>query len=141
MKKTRKLGISNQLTTFAYNPTVSYCKWSDENYRSDICCYRDNVGVIVLHVNTHRLKSLPPAIPSIDHTPIDDFIEAYNKHNEFMHTVRRIEIGLAHDGATFRHQYEYELLRTIETLKGAGYRIPSKLLDYLNENVPRQAQA
>lgn len=97
--------------------------------------------MIVLHVNTHRLKSLPPAIPSIDYVPIDDFIEAYNKHNEFMQTVRKIEIGLAHDGKTFRHHYEYELLRTVETLKDAGYHIPSEFLDYLNQNVPRLVQA
>lgn len=129
------------LTTTEVSKPISYCKWSDENYRSDVCCYRDNTGAIIVHVSTHRLDSLPPIVPSIDLTPIDDFIEAYNKHNEFMQTVKRIPIGLEHDGVTFRHQYESQLLQTLGMLKQAGYHIPARLIDYLQQDIRKVAHA
>lgn len=124
---------TKSLARAVYSKHTSYCKWSTDNYQCDLCCYDGLSGGITIHVGTHRLKESPPALPSIENTDIDDFLDSFNRHNEFMMTAVRVPIGLAYDGQTFRVKNEQIFLEKLELLKSAGYIFPHSLIQFLEQ--------
>ena len=112
-----------------------YCRWSSDNYQCDLYCYSDATGVITTHVAPSRLVKTPPPIPDIHVMNINQYLNAYEKHNEFMRTTKKVPIGLPHDGQKFDDNGEVTFIQTLAYLKVIGYRFPANLIPMLQANI------
>lgn len=115
---------------------MSYCRFSSDNWNSDIYCYESEMG-IVINVAGSKIDGIPE-IPSWGVVSAEKYMEAMKVQRDYMdkHQSARREIGLPYDGQYFlcgSYQQAYEKL--VE-LKEVGYNIP----DYAIENMKEDAE-
>lgn len=108
---------------------MSYCRFSSDNFSSDICCYAAHGG-IQIHVAGNRVVGPVPVLPSMAADP-DAFVEAYMAQMAYLRTAKREPIGLAHDGASFSVETEREAAEKLLALRVAGYSVPQYAVETL----------
>lgn len=105
---------------------MSYCRFSCDNWKSDVYLYEDCAGGWTLHVATNRVVGDVPALPSIEDPT---FLEAYRAQHRFLDDASRESIGLEWDGETFRLREISDVHEKLKELKGMGYHVPPHALD------------
>lgn len=126
---------------------MSYCRWSSDNFRSDVYVYEDASGGWTTHVAKRRL--VLPAVPAIPFLWLDVFMGKRSMVHRMacrlwawsnrlhLWTVRHFPhrvIGLSYDGKTMNHETPSECADFLERLRALGYYVPQPAIDQLRED-------
>lgn len=114
---------------------MSYCRWSDDNWKCDLYCYEDVSGGFTTHVAGNRIKNDVPALPDILETPSDEWLKAYRKQHAFLGNAERVYIGLPHDGESFNDPDLESFLERVCHLREVGYIFPDYVVESIKEEM------
>ena len=116
---------------------MSYCRFSTDDFHSDVYVYEDVSGGWTTHVASKRWtmpeRLYPPHIPFTEYhyadyldrqTEVDKLLK---KHGD------RIPIGLQFDGETFNDPTPQDCANRLKELKTLGYIIPDGVIDALEK--------
>jgi hypothetical protein len=110
---------------------MSYCRFSSDNFKSDVYVYENIIGGYTIHVAQSRVIGDVPKIPNLIEASLNDYMEAYTKQTEFMKTADYENIGLKYDGKTFNIDSATECAEKLIELRKEGYHIPDGVIDIL----------
>lgn len=145
---------------------MSYCRFSSDNWKSDIYCYEHCYGGFITHVAGNRRAF--PAIPDIPLGWVPRFGAVWSKsdlkvaypskwhhhaskfcldiwciwHSLHMWSVGIVPlkpIGLPHDGESFSDETPDECADRMESLRLMGYHVPQHAIDRLREEAMEPA--
>lgn len=137
---------------------MSYCRWSSDNFRSDVHVYENVSGYWTTHV-AERRRLIPP-IPEFPHRWMPSFGGEYSRHERrvvYRSCVARIcaamfftivagwnrlhdatlriiplrPLNLPHDGETFNDPSPEECAKTLILLRNLGYHVPQYAIEAL----------
>lgn len=118
---------------------MSYCRWSSDQFRSDIYCYESNHG-FVIHVAANRLVSDQPRPEcQASNVSIDDprWVELsmndWSAICAWADAARPEPITLEHAGEQFVEATAGECADRLRQLRELGYHVPQYALDALDE--------
>ena len=115
---------------------MSFCRFSDDNWKSDVYAYESDCGFEV-HVASQRHVGEIPVVPSIMDTDPDEWLELYNAHME--RASKLVPIGGPHDGESFRYATLRELRDGLLQLRADGYHVPDFALGAIEEKLSEEA--
>jgi len=117
---------------------MSYCRWSCDNWKSDVYVYESNEGFMT-HVATNRVVGDVPEEPDIRDAEAGEWIEAHRAAMVYLETAERRAIGLPSDGKTFVDDDAADCAATLLRLREQGYHIPQHSIDGLLEEATEPA--
>jgi hypothetical protein len=116
---------------------MSYCRWSCDDFRSDVYCYAHVDGTWTTHVAGNKVVGEVPHVPCILDVPPEEFAAAHKTQMEFLDKAERRPIGLAHDGETFKDAGRQEMIDRLLYLRSIGYHVPEHALERLRDEICR----
>lgn len=108
---------------------MSYCRFSSDNFRSEIYAYADANGGYTTHVAANRITGEIPDEPSWDEDFDETWAARYREMLEAVRSASRDPIGLPFDGHSFNDPDLSSFLARLESLKAVGYRVPREAID------------
>ena len=119
---------------------MSYCRFSSDNWTSDVYCYEHVDGSFVTHVAGNRAVGDVPKVPPFpDDDPdgkdewIAEYVVAHNAQMAFLEACQRVPIGLPHDGETFADTSASWMLARLLLLQEIGYQVPAFAIEAVFE--------
>lgn len=116
---------------------MSYCRWSSDNWKSDVYTYHCVDGTWTTHVAGRR---------KIGHIPDDkwndfiskkidakEFARLHKIHMDAVGACEMVDIDLPHAGETFRDPDPSTCAATLERLRSIGYHVPQYAIDDLKQ--------
>ena len=104
------------------------------DYQCDLYCYESDEGFETI-VAGLKLAETPPHQDWFPEMLSDDWWKRHNDISEFMKTVKRVPIGLKHDGESYVDDTLEEFRDRLIMLKEAGYRFPYELIDEIQKEM------
>ena len=117
---------------------MSYCRFSSDNWASDIYCYESDAG-FVIHVAGNRVKGDVPVLPEFESRTLQLFTQAYEVQMAFLESAERQEIGGPHDGESFHTSDAMGCLSCLMMLREARYWVPQGAIDAIREEAAAEA--
>ena len=125
---------------------MAYCRFSSDNFKSDVYCYYSASGYLVMVANNRITSPIPEASLHsmfVDGDPQKGTTEAtlsawsaQNKlHNEALDAAVRAPIGLPEDGNSYTFDYPEEAVAYLKELREMGYHVPEQAFLGLQEEV------
>ena len=118
---------------------MSYCRFSCDNFKSDVYVYESNAG-FECHVATSRYL-LPDDAPNPTFELLmrdaEEFTRVHAERSKLLETVECEPIGLPQDGESVTLDSAGEMLGYLTKLKTTGYHIPDHALESLREEIPK----
>lgn len=116
---------------------MSYCRWSSDDFSSDLYCYEDCAGGFTTHVAGRRVIYSEPLPPPIELTAdnVPQWHERHQKVMEMHRTGQMAAINLPHVGETFNDDTLEEFLDRLVYLRDIGYRFPDYVIDTVKEEI------
>ena len=114
---------------------MSYCRFSDNCYQSDVYVYGSIDDVFITHVASNRRVSDEP-IPVCNENiadPGERFLKYYHDCSEWVDMAKSIPIGLPCDGKSYSDSTAQECADRLESLRAMGYNVPQHAIDSLRE--------
>ena len=111
---------------------MSYCRWSDDGFQSDVYAYESNGGGFSVHVASKRYDR---AFPEFDFSSVEAMREAQRAREIAYREARLLPIGLPEDGKTFHCGSREALLARLLNLREIGYRVPQHAIDAVVEEM------
>ena len=111
---------------------MSYCRFSSDNWKSDVYAYESESGYEI-HVAASRHVGDIPKLPDISKVDEFEYLEAYMKHLEAIDNARLVNIGGRYDGMSATFDTPEELHVFMEHLQKEGYHVPSYVFETLKE--------
>lgn len=118
---------------------MSYCRWSSDNWRSDVYVYAHYDGTWTTHVAGRKRVGEIPEAPSFAEPINDDWMRRYREHMDAVEAAEMVDIGLAHDGKTFKDAGPLECAATLLMLKATGYHVPPGVIEDLESEAADMA--
>ena len=115
---------------------MSYCRFSSDNWRSDVYVYEDGAGAYVVNVAANRLILPPVPMAPVRWLltgwfPMWTFTLVHRLHTlSVRHIPRRLILGPV-DGQTMRAGDAMECACLLHSLRLQGYRVPQAAIDAL----------
>lgn len=116
---------------------MSYCRWSSDDFRSDVYVYNSLDGVTI-HVGAGRYAfqgPLPPALPvpeEITESWAALWVERQRAVSQLVDQATTEPIGLPHDGATLIAETPGEAAQLLRELVAEGYQVPGGVTEVLD---------
>lgn len=110
---------------------MSYCRFSDDNFRCDVYAYEDCCGGYTIHVASTRFAGECPHLPLLSEVSPEEWYAAYQRQMRWCKTAERVAIGGPSDGATIHSGSPGECAEELERLRGEGYHVPQGAIDTL----------
>jgi len=113
---------------------MSYCRFSSNDWSSDIYCYESDEG-FVIHVAAARKvfrDALPQSVPC-DPDHLREYVARQNAILRMLETAQTVVIGLPHDGETFVEDSACTAAERLEALRAMGYQVPQIAIDELTD--------
>lgn len=107
---------------------MAYCRFSSNNWKSDIYAYQDCGGYSV-HVAARRHVGDIPKLPPFSSIPILEWMRAYDAHIVAVKQSECVTIGGPYDGAYFFYASIDEMIAGLREIADYGYNVPSWLYD------------
>lgn len=117
---------------------MSYCRFSSDNWKSDIYCYESDMG-IVINVAGSKIDGIPE-VPCFGVVSAEEWMEAYRIQHEYMdkHESARREIGLPYDGEYFLYGSYQQAYEKLVELKEVGYHVPEYAIEQMKEDAENE---
>lgn len=112
---------------------MSYCRFSDDNWMSDVYVY-GAFGGYTIHVASNRRIGTRPTVPRIGDAPREEWLAAHRKQMEWLDNNQPTPIGLPFDGQDFGLATAKECADKLLSLRDAGYHVPQRAIDRLMED-------
>lgn len=111
---------------------MSYCRFSCDNWKSDVYCYEGGEGFLV-HVAGLRVVGEIPRTPPLSSGTVQDFAAAHAKQMDFLLGCKRQPIDLPHAASTLGYDDADGCADGLEHLRTLGYHVPQHAIDRLRE--------
>jgi hypothetical protein len=111
---------------------MSYSRWSDECFQSDVYVYESRGG-FVIHMAVSRYLSEEPRPEKPRGESVEDHLAYRTASLEWATRARKEPIGLPHDGEDFGLASARECAEKLLELREAGYYVPQHAIDALME--------
>jgi hypothetical protein len=100
---------------------MSYCRFSSDNFKSDVYVYAHIAGGFMTHVAANRIVGgIPPDVA----------------YRDFMaEPPEREPIGGPHDGESFATDSIEETIELLRDLQSKGYHVPTHAFERLNNEL------
>jgi hypothetical protein len=128
-----------------YPYSMSYCRWSNDDFRCDLYCYEDVAGGWTTHVAARRYvgsSERPHEEWRLLLGNDEEQAEFWRQHaalHEWLEKAQLVPPGLGHDGKTF-HDYSLEdFLARLLMLQGAGYFFPPSVIDDVRQEIKEKS--
>lgn len=119
---------------------MSYCRWSSDNWQSDIYAYESVDGYFAIHVAGQKRVGDIPELPNILTVSAEEFIEAYTRQDEALERAQLVPIGLPYDGQTFKELTIEAAIARMKFLQQEGYHVPDwAIVTLVEEEANEQA--
>ena len=120
---------------------MSYCRFSDDNFRCDFYAYADRQGYTLHVAGSRMLNDLPPSPLTLESLklPSEEWEELNREWREALETAASEDINLPGAGGYHRLKTLEELRDMIVDLTGRGFRAPEWLLPSLQEEIEATA--
>jgi hypothetical protein len=118
---------------------VSYCRFSSDDFRSDVYVYDSVLGGWQVHVASRRHANAAPRpeYPDGWHRAGETGIELFMAHtkamNAWLEAAEMVPIGLPRDGESQLLGSPGEAADMLQELKDMGYIVPDGVIDTLRE--------
>lgn len=114
---------------------MSYCRFSSDNWKSDVYCYESCYGGWQIHVaaNRHVSDTPIPELPPITLDNCDEWTAAYKAQSMWLDNADSVPIGLEYDGQAMVANDPDECVDVLLMLREAGYYVPQSAIDALIE--------
>lgn len=119
---------------------MSYCRWSSDNWRSDLYCYEGVGDGFVTHVAANRIVGDIPQTPPFGSVSMAEWMAAYSEQRRFLATAKREPIGLPHDGESFYNDDLAGMLARMKELQALGYHVPASAIAAAEEELADLAE-
>jgi hypothetical protein len=112
---------------------MSYCRWGDDCFQSDIYCYEGESG-FQIHIAARKYVSNKPrpTKPSGENN-LNDWFNYYKACSKWVRQAEVEPIGLPYDGESYGFETKAECLEKLIELREIGYRVPQYAIDLLSE--------
>lgn len=112
---------------------MSYCRFSSDNWRSDVYVYEHYQGFWQTHVASNRVVGKIPNEPDWDllKTDAKKWMSEHKAVMDFLENADRKPIGLPHDGESFEDPTLEECRDRLLELRTAGYHVPDHAVEGL----------
>lgn len=121
---------------------MSYCRFSSDDFASDVYCYESVGDFFAIHVAGNRVVPAEPLPPRVELSR--ESIPAYMARNEEVSRILdaspHVAIGLPHDGDFFQEPDAAACADRLEYLRGLGYVVPQYAIDALREEAASATQ-
>ena len=117
---------------------MSYCRFSSDNWRSDVYAYEDVNGGYTTHVASNRVVGEIPPDPRLGDLadmPAAEFQRKCRAVGEFLDNAERVPCGGPCDGEVFNDPDAASFLARLEGLRVAGYHVPDRAIARVREEV------
>lgn len=115
---------------------MSYCRFSSDNWSSDVYCYADVRGGFTTHVASSRYVGNIPKVPEFrNKDTIGERFAAHRAQMEFIKTAQLVPIGGPFDGETYSDATLEDLKARLLNLREAGYIVPQSAIDLIDEEM------
>ncbi len=113
---------------------MSYCRWSSDNWKSDIYCYEGVDDKIHIHVAASKREGVPEA--NYDpNEPIEIYMEKLKVQSDYLKNCLLVPIGLELDGESFECFNKQEALGLLLHVRSRGYHVPEFAIECLKEEI------
>lgn len=120
---------------------MSYCRWSSDDFKSDLYCYASSGGYTTHVANSKHVGDAPHLDwNSLMSTNTEEFHKQYTAQSEWLSTAKREPIGLPYDGESFHDPDLESFLATVTMLRDAGYHVPTYVFDAIWEEMVDEAK-
>jgi hypothetical protein len=111
---------------------VSYCRWSSDDWQSDIYAYESDYGYVI-HVASQRIVDPIPRLPEWSEEPAEimRLIHALQHQGEAVASARKEPIGLDYDGETFIQPTLDDFEAQLRELAEIGYHVPTYVFEII----------
>lgn len=117
---------------------MSFCRFSDDNWKSDVYAYESDRG-FELHIASVRRVGDIPVLPSIFDLSTEEFAKAYQEWMAAIDAVERVPIGGVFDGKSYTYATLGDLQRALLDLQTHGYHVPDFALEAIEEELNEEA--
>lgn len=117
---------------------MSYCRFSSDDFQSDVYCYAHVYGGYQIHVACQRIipaVPLPPKLTNEEENDGEKWLARHNKVMEIITISKREPIGLLHDGYSCNVETAQDCLDFLLMLRKEGYNVPQEAIDRLNYEI------
>ncbi len=118
---------------------MSYCRWSSDDWRSDLYVYESQLGIEIHAAGRRKPQAFFAALPEpVPYPPNDDagwarWVERDRKVSA-MHDQYELEsIGLPHTGESFTADDATEAAQIVAYLAALGYHVPDGVIEALSD--------
>jgi hypothetical protein len=114
---------------------MSYCRFSSDDFASDIYCFEHCDGYFQIYVAGNRVVPCEPFPPRVEMTAanVDAYVARHQEVMRILDASLRAEIGLPYDGESFSLPDAATCADQLEFLRGIGYNVPQFAIDTLRE--------
>lgn len=114
---------------------MSYCRFSTDNFRSDVYVYHGDDGY-VCHIASRKISNIdqcPEISISLSLEDNQKFIERYRIRQEWMEN-RALRVPIEHHlaGTTFTTDTSEDMVEELLFLREEGFHIPQNAIDMLS---------
>lgn len=118
---------------------MSYCRWSSDDWKSDVYCYADVAGGYTTHVAAGRRDGNVPPLPwdefLRDEITPKRFAELHAEQMRVLGELPLVPIGLSRDGESFSDASLGDLRDRLLSLRAEGYHVPDSALELVESEM------
>ena len=108
---------------------MSYCRFSSDNWNSDIYCYQ-TVDGYTIHVASNRYDR---EITPLDESTEDKLLKSYRQQREDINKAKKVNIELDGAGESYYLSTPQETVDKLKELKSKGFRVPDFAIKALED--------
>lgn len=119
---------------------MSYCRFSSDNWRSDVYCYENVSGAWTTHVAGSRVVGDIPREPDLadlvnNKISPEEFANLHNVVMEWLANAKHVDIELPCAGESFDDDGPEGMLARLTTLQTIGYHVPIYVFEELRSEI------
>jgi len=118
---------------------MSFCRWSSDNFKSDLYIYESYDGYSVNVASRKIVEELPPLYEpdyyNINEEEVRKLSESMKAQDDAIDICTRVDIGLPYDGKSFSLDTAQECVDLVKHLIEIGYRVPDGVIEALEEEI------
>lgn len=114
---------------------MSYCRFSSDNWKSDVYVYASAEDCYSIHVAGNRTVGETPEVPDIRTADFDEWKAAHDAQMAWLNKVERHKIDLPYAGESFCEESPEAAVARLKELQEIGYHVPQYAIERLEEEI------
>lgn len=107
---------------------MSICRFSSDDWKSDVYAYESVYGGVELHVATNRKVGNIPSMGDLTDIDGEEFTKRHRRQMKALKKAKSVPIGGKYDGKSFTFNNLEELYDFFFELKKEGYHVPKNAI-------------